>query len=522
MMSWRLTKRSESGGLRKGAASALGRWRRQHHEQRGYILILMMLIVMAVGMMAAVLLAALVVNQGHVARDRSYTESLAVAEAGLNQYLWMVASGQSSEINDFEIPGNPGPDPHAQTFTLEDAYDESVKGDYTIEVTPPSASDSRIVVKVTGASESPTVVPRTVSAHIGRPAFSEYVLLVDESVYIGGPLSRVWHGKTHSNTGIRIETSDINDTVTNARSTYTYGSQTKAGIWSQDVPTSDPSRALWHFPVPPIDFGTVTSDFVKLSSKATGVHNLTYVDPTAPGRAHGWYIRINSNQTYQVAQVSNELESKTYSSGNNRGGYLTIGALSAARSFPNQGVIYANDNVWVEGANVTGRLTIACSGQLNPSGKRDATSINIVGDLTYAVKDGTCAIGLIAQNNVKIPMYAPMGRAGSLSTMNMEIDCALIAQQGAEFVSFDSSGSSSGWGPRRNLLTIFGSVSSFQTPFRRTSPIEGSSNYAGFEEGENVYDGFLLHNPPPHFPTIGSYQILDWQELPLSQQIVGG
>ncbi len=523
MSARRATRRSPQG-LRHRATAKVDGCRGLHRQEQGYVLILMMLILVAAGMMAATLLGAVVVNQNHVARDRAYTESLAVAEAGLNQYLWMVASGESSEINDFAIPGNPGPDPRKQTFTLEDAYDGSVKGDYTIEVTPPSADDSRILVKVTGASESPADVPRTVSAHIGRPAFSEYVLLVDESVYIGGPLSRVWHGKTHSNTGIRIETSNINDTVTNARSTYTYGSQTKPGIWSEDVPTNDPSRALWNFPVPPIDFGTVTSDFVRLSGYATGVHNLPYVTPTAPGRAHGWYILIDSNQTYRVAQVTYEYENKSWNDGNNnRGGYLTYGTLSAPRAYPNQGVIYANDNVWVEGTDVTGRLTIACSGQLNPPGQRDATSINIVGDLTYAEKDGTCAIGLIAQNNVKIPMYAPMGKSGiPLSNVSMEIDCALIAQQGAEFVSFDSSGSSSGWGPRRGLLTIFGSVSSFQTPFRRTSPISGSSNYAGFEEGENVYDGFLLHNPPPHFPTIGSYQILDWQELPKSQMVIAG
>ena len=170
---------------------------------------------------------------------------------------------------------------------------------------------------------------------------------------------------------------------------------------------------------------------------------------------------------------------------------------------------------------MTGRLTMASSGQLNPAGKTAATCINIVGDITYHAKDGTVAIGLIAQNNVKIPMYAPMLKSGSLSTMSMEVDCALIAQQGAEFVNRDSSGSSSGWGPRRGLLTIFGSVSSFGTPTRATFSGSGS-DYCGFEDGANSYDGFLLHNPPPYFPTIGSYQILDWQELPEPQGLDSG
>jgi Tfp pilus assembly protein PilX len=483
----------------------------------GYILPLVLMVLLVVGMMATTLLASLTVNQQHVSRDRAYTQSLAVAEAGLNQYLWMVAAGKSSEANDFAIAGNTGTDVHLKTFLLTDQYDGSIKGTYTIQVTPATATDSRIAVKVTGAAESSVDVPRTVSAHIGRPAFSEYVLLVDQEVYIGGPLTRVWFGKTHSNTGIRIETSNINDTVTCAQSTYSYSGQSKAGIWSTDISSGDASRALWSFPVPRVDFGTVTSDFVRLNGLATGVNNLPYVVPSPSGAAHGWYIKILPNEQYQVAQVTGEYESKSYSSGNNRGGYLTYGTLSAARAYPSKGVIYVNDNVWVEGTDISGRLTIACSGQLNPSGRQAATSINLVGDLTYHAKDGTVAVGLIAQNNVKIPMYAPMGKSGTLSTLSMEVDCALIAQQGAEFVNFDASGSSSGWGPRRGLLTFFGSVSSLGTPYRRTSPIDGSSYYAGFAEGANTYDGFLLHNPPPYFPTVGSYQILDWQELPKPQ-----
>jgi hypothetical protein len=523
-------KARRSPALRTGVPLVVGgprdRSRRAWSGESGYVLALVMLILMAVGMMAAVLLAMITVNQQHVSRDRAYTQSLGVAEAGLNQYLWMAYSGESSESNGFIIPGNPGANKYKQTITLSDPYDGSTKGIYSIQVTPPTPTDARITIKVTGAAvtgpaPSAADVPRTVYAHIGRPSFSEYVLLVDDQVNIGGPLERVWYGKTHSNTGILIDTANINDMVTCARATYTYSGQTKPGIWSQLVPTNDPKRlALWSFPVPPVDFGTVTSDFNKLSGLATGQDNLPYVNPTSSGKPHGWYIKIGSNQTYQVAQVTDEVESKSYVNGNDRGGYLTKGTLSAARPYPSKGVIYVNDNVWVEGADVTGRLTIASSGQRNPSGKTAATSINVVGDITYHAKDGTVAVGLIAENNVKIPMYAPMGKSGTLSTLSMEIDAALIAQKGAEFVSFDSSGDHSVWGPRRGLLTFFGSVSSFQTPFRRTSPIQGSSDYAGFADGANTYDGFLLHNPPPYFPTIGSYQILDWQELPSSQAVV--
>ncbi|MHB1414940.1 MAG: hypothetical protein ACYC1C_06775 [Chloroflexota bacterium] len=485
----------------------------------GYVLAVVMLVLLAVGMMSVTLLAAILVNQQHVRRDRAYTQSLAVAEAGLNQYLWMVADGSSSEFNDFAIPGNTGADPHVKTFPLTDPYDGTVKGQYVLKIDPPSQSDSRVTVTATGKAASPEDASRTVTAHLGRPSFSEYVLLVDDDVYIGGPSTRVWHGKTHSNTGIRIETSNIIDLVSSAQSSYDTGyAGTKPGVWSQDLPSNDPSKALWQFPVPPIDFNTVTSDFARLSGLATGSANLPYVDPAAPGKAHGWYIKLLPNSFYQAAPVRDELESKTYSNGSRQGGYLTWDPLGAALPYPANGVLYVNDNVWVEGTNLRGRITIASSGQLNPPGKRDTTSVHVVGDLTYGTKNGTVAVGLIGQNNVEIPMYAPYMKGGSLSTMDMEIDAAMIAQQGREFVNFDTFGSSSQWGPRRDELTFFGSISTKGTPVRMAS--NGGSDYAGFLVGNNSYDSYLLHNPPPYFPTVGSYQILDWRELPLSQGLL--
>ncbi|MCL4369169.1 MAG: hypothetical protein M1337_08415 [Actinobacteria bacterium] len=488
-------------------------------DEGGYVLIVVMLVLMAIGLLSATLLAEILVNQQHVTRDRAYTQSLSVAEAGLNQYLWMIASGASTDANNFAIPGNTGPDPHAQTLNLTDTVDGSNQGVYTIQVTPPTQSDSRVKVTVTGKANSPVNAPRTVAAHLGRPAFSEYVLLVDDQVYIGGPADRVWHGKTHSNTGIRIETENITDPITCAQPTYDTGYVgTKPGVWSQYLPVNSPSKALWKFPVPPVDFNTVTSDFAKLAALATGTANLPYVDPVAPGKAHGWYIKLLPNARYQAARVTDELESRTYSQGSRQGGYLTYDPLGGATPYPDNGVIYANDNVWVEGTNLHGRVTIASSGQLNPAGKRNLTSVHVVGDITYSSKDGSVAVGLIGQNNVEIPMYAPYQAGGQLSVMDMEVDAAVIAQQGAEFVNYDTSGSASSWGPRRHQLAIYGSVSSKGTPVRMADA-GNTVDYAGFRYGANSYDSFLLHNPPPYFPTVGSFQILDWRELPLSQGV---
>ena len=139
----------------------------------GYVLILVMLVLTAVIMMSATLLSVVLVNNQHVARDRTYTQSLAIAEAGLNQYLWMVYAGGSNEANNFIIPGNTGSNLYVKSFAVNDIHDGSAQGSYTMTVTPPSQTDLIIRVRVVGKATSPVDVSRTVEAHIGRPSFSE-------------------------------------------------------------------------------------------------------------------------------------------------------------------------------------------------------------------------------------------------------------------------------------------------------------------------------------------------------------
>ncbi len=488
-------------------------------NESGYVLILVMLVMVAIGLLGALLLVQVQVNQQHVQRDRAYNQSLAIAEAGLNQSLWMVASGTTNEELNWAIPGASEETPNRMTYAYTDPYDGSVQGEYTMAITPPSAQDSEITVTVTGESYQPVEQSRTVSAKLGRPAFSEYVLLVNEEVWIGGPLTRVWHGKTHSNTGICIDTANVTDTISSARRTYNsamFGGN-HDGVWSghdYTVLPSNPSRALWQFPVPAVDFGTVTSDFVELNSLAQGTGvNLPYSTAGVHDSRQGWYIKLLPNKKYQIRRVTNESESRTYQTGNKVGGYLDWvnppSPISAGTyDYPEDGVIYVNDNVWVDGTNLHGHITIASSGQLNPSSKRAATSIHVIGDLEYSAKDGTVSVGLIAQNNIEIPAYAPYMKGGTISTMDMEIDAAVIAQQGAEFCRAADLG-----GPTRDLLTFYGSVSSYLRPYRY------STGGGGFTNGANTYDPFLLHQPPPHFPLVGTYQILNWQELSNQQAL---
>jgi hypothetical protein len=68
------------------------------------------------------------------------------------------------------------------------------------------------------------------------------------------------------------------------------------------------------------------------------------------------------------------------------------------------------------------------------------------------------------------------------------------------------------------MLTIYGAVASYHTPYREVD--NGSTCLGGFNNGTNSYDPYLLHNPPPYTPMVGSYQIINWRELPNTQSVL--
>jgi hypothetical protein len=82
-------------------------------------------------------------------------------------------------------------------------------------------------------------------------------------------------------------------------------------------------------------------------------------------------------------------------------------------------LIFLDDNVWVNGAINTARLTIA-AGRF-PDDSTTRRSITINNDLTYTNYDGTDTIGLIAQKNINVGLF---------SEDDLRIDAAIIAQNG--------------------------------------------------------------------------------------------
>ena len=114
--------------------------------------------------------------------------------------------------------------------------------------------------------------------------------------------------------------------------------------------------------------------------------------------------------------------------------------------------------------------------------------------ISYAAKDGTNSLGLIAQQNFLIGYLAPN---------NLEIDGALIAQNGSAEHYYWS-------GDLKNLITIYGSVGSFG--LWTWSYVDNNGNtVSGYTNTSTSYDSNLLYSPPPSFPLSSSgYQQISW------------
>ena len=300
-------------------------------------------------------------------------------------------------------------------------------------------------------------------------------------------------GQMQSNNGVRFD-GTTNAPVMSAESTYTCSSNqgspcpaTENGVWGS--PPAGVS-AFWQFPVPAIDFSSLTSNLATLKSTAQsgGIY-------LSPSNAQGYSLVFNSNGTVSVYKVTSLQNDPTGWDVNwNTHGSVDYNSRTLLQTYniPSNGIIYIEDTVWVEGT-VKGRVMVAAA-QL-PYNANTAPNIYIPNNIVYAAKDGTNTLGLLAQNSVVVTYGAPN---------NLEVDAALIAQNGSAEVYYYPSGG------LRNTITVFGSIMTYGQ--WTWTWVDGNNNtVSGYATTNDIYDGNLLYTPSPSFPlSSAGYKLLTW------------
>jgi hypothetical protein len=515
--------------------------------QKGNILVWIMGFIVAIGIIIVSVSSVISLTLSDAIRTNGNQLTLNIADAGVNYYLWHLShsagdfkDGNSSAIlnTSGEFSGFYGPFVH-------DYKDDNnnLVGKYTLYIKPKSSGSTVAIVRSIGET-SDGKYRRTIEAEIGAPSFASYSLAGDVALWFGANESA--NGPVHTNVGVRMD-GPSSDDVSSANSTYVppsnlggNGSTSRPGVWcSTSVTTpvncNTRSKADWRFPVPAIDFNAITGDLCNLkktaflsdastSGLATGASACSNV-PTTRTNAYiprestsfnarrGYLIELNNDGTYNLSRVTNE----TYSYSNNASytsSYTTAlvrTAIANNVNLPISGVIFVEDNVWIR-SNPTfnGRVTIV-SGRL--ASATEQTSVVIADDLKYAQKDGTDAIGIIAENNVTIAPYAPPRPGDSVANYPFEVNGALIAKDGRvnfppDYISRDTpvwAGNSS------KKLVYYGSIATRQSwTWLYTS---GSTPVDGFQYNETNFDYNFLYAPPPNFPITSTYDILKWREI---------
>jgi hypothetical protein len=449
-----------------------------------YLIVTIAIFLIVMTPLTANFLAKMKLMELSVQREQAFQ----IAEAGINYYQWHLAHYPDDYQDGTGLPG-----PYVHDYTDFDT--QTGIGKFSLEVEPPLTGSTIVTIQSTGWINSNPGLKKTITVEYGIPSLAKYAILNNGEVWIYFS-PQTFSGQVHSNSGVRFDV-DGNAPIYSAKSTYSTNcfdnctTVEKPGVWGSG------NSNFWQFPVPAVDFSAFTSNLADLKNLAetAGIY-------LPPSNAHGYSLVFNSNGTVSVYKVDSLLSNPggwTYDinmvwTTKNKYTDYSNRILQYTVAIPSNGIIYIEDNVWVEGT-VNGRATVAAA-QL-PYNSNTAPIIYIPNNIVYSSKDGSSVLGLIGQKDVIPTYHAPS---------NLEVDAAVISQNSSfQFYYYPNN--------IKNSINIYGSIIEFGWWFDNfvwTSGIN-SNVIGGYAHSYYNYDSNLLYGPPPSFPLSSSgYQQINW------------
>lgn len=426
----------------------------------------------------------------------SKEEAFQIAESGIGYYRWYLAhqtDGKTiKQIEDFWDDGSPLGVSSAYEAEYLDPSGSAI-GKYRLEITPPETGSTIVTVKSTGWTYKYPDSVRIIQVRLRRPAWSEYAMLSNSFVRFGSGTDV--YGKVFANGGVHFDGVAHNGVYSAVSSYYDTDYDvraTKPGVWtawSSDYNSdmaSDVFLAGKDYPVTDKDFSSVTANLnlMKSEAQAAGTDacssSACYFDTTGSGRS----IVLNADGTFRIITVQS-YNGSTNAISSYSGSWKTF-------SIPDDGVIFVEGNVWLEGTLSGKRLTIVAA-NLKSSNQ---SSVFIRHDVTYGTYDGSTILGVIGQQDVEIIKD---------SEDDLRIDGAYLAQNGrvgrADYGKTDI----------KDTITVYGAIASNKRYGFAWSDSLGHS--WGYLNRNLYYDSSLLYYPPPYFPTGDEYLMDLWEEL---------
>jgi hypothetical protein len=406
------------------------------------------------------------------ASNRKHQRDMAfhIAEAGVNYYRWHLAHNPTDYTDG---TGEEGPYVH-------EYYDKdnNLIGYYSLVIDEPLSGSSVATVRSTGYTVIQPDSTRTIQVRVGFPALTDYTFLSNAGMNFS--FTTVVHGAVHSNGEIRFD-GETDSWVDSHIRVYGGGGP----------------KSFWRYPVPSIDFYSVTADLANIRDSADdeGIHL------TSSGQ-EGWHI-VFAGDNFDLYRVTSR--DCYYGEGRWRrrwGGWYwqgnvycyDIGNETFVQNYtiPDNGAVFVEDDLWVEGV-IDGRVGIGVGSfpVQNPY-----HNIMIADNITYTAQASDDVLGLLSQGEIIVPYEVPD---------DMTIHAAMLSQ-------FESIHRPYYISDVKSSLTIFGSQISYEGGGWKW--VNGWGNViSGFEDTVHSYDGNLKYFPPPGFPVGTTYELISWEEL---------
>lgn len=473
-----------------------------------YALVIMTITSIVLVSMIGFVVSQLSFSMNRVEKDKAFQ----TAEAGVYYFRWYLAHETSTktaqEVSAFWQSGDA-----LGVGTPYEADYEGI-GKYSIEVDPPSPGSTIVRVRSTGWSYKAPDMKRTVQVRFRKPSWSEYMFLVEDWINFG--TGAEVFGKVHSNTGVRFD-GIAHNVVSCYKPSYddaSHGGGLDFGVHTHVVPADpvapsypwaegtipdrpDVFEAGRQFPVPKVSFNGVLSDLGNMKTEAqkpsgTNINNCTsagcYFDNSGLGRR----IILKTDGTFDICTVKEyhdeSLSIRYYYKNGSTTERCNSCSGDCVRNYPipNDGIIFVENNTWVDGSVNNKKVTIAAANLLGAN----KSDIYIgYSNLRYSNYNCDNIIGLVAQRNIEIIKDCPT---------DFIVDAALLAQSGRVFRNPTSS--------NKGSLTFNGAIASYLYPY-----FNNGNN--GFGIRIYNYDNNLLYCPPAYFPTGTEYSIDLWEEL---------
>jgi hypothetical protein len=462
-------------------------------NQKGTITPALLIITSAFIIVIYAVLFVLAMQFDYSHRQIASDSALNVAEAGINYYSWHLSNNPS----DFtDGTGQPGPYIHEYQDPQGD-----VIGQFSLQIDPPTEAYPVITITSTGWLIKYPRVKRSIQVQYGQVVLTRYAFLHNSNMWFGNSITV--NGPVFSNGGIRLDGYN-SSTVESAKETYTCGVETgctpdpeiKPGVWGNGE-----IDELWSYPAVPIDFDSIKVNFndMKSASQTEGLY-------LGPSNALGYHLVYTDDGNVSVYKITGTSPINGYSlefGCEILQQVITSEIALGTYSISSTPIVFAEDHVWVEGV-VNGKTTLAAV--RFPLGTFNA-NIWIKNSLTYLAKDGNHKLGLVAERDViftrDVPEY-------------FELHGAILAQNGRTIRHhYNKQGcraGGQGQDSQKNEFNFYGSLISNQRSYWNFSSGAGSPA-SGFVKTTLDYDPTNYGEPPPYFPSYGTYQHLSWKEV---------